>query len=232
MSTIYNTDKGQSVPGSEFYDSLGANYETAFGHDPGLHRFIDKVISFVPPQSRVLDVGSGTGTPVARTIASHGHHITGIDIAPSMIALSRAAVPSGTFEVANMLEYVPKEPLNAVINSLSLFQLSRAEMEVMCAKWATWLIPGGVVCICTIPAESVNPGREMYDKDGLCARGLQFRFMGQNIELMLMTKEGWKVMLERAGFEIVFTEEDLFVPPEEAKSDDEMHYYIVARKKE
>ena len=212
----------------ELFDSLGADYEKAFGHDQGLHKFIEKVLTLLPPCSKVLDVGCGTGNPVSSTLASNGHKVTGIDIAPSMVGLSRKAVPSGEFEVADMTKYVPKDKMNAIFNILCLFWLSRKGMEDMSKRWHEWLLPGGLVCICTFGAEDLNPTKEMYDEDGLCASGMEFFFMGHKAQLLLMTKEGWKRILETAGFEIVETMDDYFEPKGDTQA--EFHHSIIARK--
>ena len=218
-----------------FYDSLGAHYETAFGHDEGLIKFIQKALTYFKPSSKVLDVGCGTGTPVASMIAQQGHHVIGIDFAPKMIELSKKAVPSGTFEVASMLDYTPREPVDVVLNMLSLFTLSREELEgVMSRKWAEWLVPGGgLLCIGIIALDSLDVvAKELLDGDGLCARGIPAKFMGQDVEATAMTKEFWIRLVEGVGLEILHTEDDLFVPPVEAQSASEMHFYIIARKKE
>ena len=217
---------------ADLYNNLGANYESAFGHDEGLARFVQTFLTFFKPSSNVLDVGCGTGTPVASTVAQQGHHITGIDIAPSMIELSRKAVPSGTFEVANMLEYRPKEPINVILSIFSLFTLSREDLEgSMSRKWAEWLVPGGLLCLGIIALDSCQPPKELYDADLLCARKIPGRFMGQLVEVDLMAKKFWLRLLENVGFEILHTEDDFFEPPLEAKSDNETHFYIIARKK-
>jgi len=148
-----------------------------------------------------------------------------------MVGLSRKAVPSGDFEVADMFEYVPKEKVDVVFNSLSLFGFSRMEMEAISKKWTAWLLPGGLVCICMIAAEDCKQSREMYDEDWMCASGLQAMFIGHKVSLTLMTREGWKVMLEGAGCEIVETEMHVFELPAGAKSDPEPHYFVTARKK-
>ena len=225
------SSQGNAVPTSDFYDSVAAEYESAYGHSPGLLRFIHRSMSMFKPASKILDVGCGTGAPVATTLAREGHKITGIDITPSMIELSRAAVPDGDFEVADMLDYEPKEQMDVVLNSLSLFSLSKQQLEAMSRKWATWLVADGLLGIGTIAADSRAPAQELYSEDGLSAEGLKVLFMGNIVELTLMTKEGWKVILERVGFDIIHTEEHLFVPSAETKSEKEEQYFILARKK-
>jgi hypothetical protein len=50
------------------------------------------------------------------------------------------------------------------------------------------------------------------------------------VKITLFTRKGWKALLEENGFDIMDTKTELFVPPEEAKSDEEQHYYIIAKK--
>jgi len=216
---------------AEFYSSLGLKYEDAFGHDPGLLTFIHEALtSHLQPHSDVLDVGCGTGKPVASALAAAGHHVTGIDISPAMVELSRKAVPNGSFEVADMRDYVPKGRPNAVFNILSLFLLSREELEEMAGKWGSWLEVGDLLFICTIAAEDCEVQGGGYDADGRCARDIGFRFMGQQVKITLFTREGWNMLLGKRGFEVVSERTETFVPPKEAESDAESHCLIVARK--
>lgn len=224
-------NQGSVVPAGDFFDSVAADYEGAYGHSAGQLKFTRKLLSMLKPASKILDVGCGTGAPTATALAREGHKITGIDISPSMIELSRTAVPNGDFEVADMLEYAPKEQMDVVLNILNLFILSRQETEAMTQKWAKWVVTGGLLCIGTVAADWCNPAKESYSEDGLSAEGLRFRFMGNIAELTLMTEEGWRVILDRAGFDIIHTEEHFFAPPPEAQSDDENQYFIIARKK-
>jgi ubiquinone/menaquinone biosynthesis C-methylase UbiE len=43
------------------FDYLGKRYEDAFAESPNLHRFISEAAKKLPAQSKVLDVGCGTG---------------------------------------------------------------------------------------------------------------------------------------------------------------------------
>jgi 2-polyprenyl-3-methyl-5-hydroxy-6-metoxy-1,4-benzoquinol methylase len=79
-------------------------------------------------RANVLDVGCGTGKPVAMTLAAAGHSVTGIDISDIMIALSQKAVPSGRFHLLDVKEYEPPSgpPFDAVFNILCLFCAQQA----------------------------------------------------------------------------------------------------------
>lgn len=217
-------------PTSDFYDNLGMRYEDAFGHDVGLHHFVQKSLARLPANSAVLDIGSGTGKPTSSMIADSGRQLFGIDFSPVMIELSRKQVPSGSFELVNMLDYKPVRSYDAAFAIFSLFHFTRDEMTAMAAKWSRWIVPNGFIFIGTMVAEDFPTEPSMFDADGQCARGIEHTFMGKRIGNLLYTKHGWKTLLESVGFEVVETETSNFQAPEEAKCDVEPHYYIAARR--
>ncbi|KAF3920158.1 hypothetical protein AA313_de0203977 [Arthrobotrys entomopaga] len=217
-----------------WYSSLGEKYEATFGHDPGLQKFLQKVLKHLPPKSKVLDVGCGTGRPVASTLANAGHSVTGLDISEVMVDLSRKAVPNAQFHVADMRIYSPPDgsQFDAVLNILSLFSLKREEIESTAKRWTNWMPVGGLLCVGTVAAEDCHPETKGkgYDDDKWCARDIDFRFMGADIKIDLMTKLGWEKLLERCGFEIVETMSDLFEPVKESDCDPEHHYFLIAKR--
>jgi 2-polyprenyl-3-methyl-5-hydroxy-6-metoxy-1,4-benzoquinol methylase len=168
-------------------------------------------------------------------MAANGHRVHGIDLSPAMIELCRRQVPNGRFEAANMLEYNPTEIIDAdiIFTIFSLFCLGgRKETALMASKLYKWLKPNGILCLGTICAEDLRTTPEMYDIDGFCANDVTMTFMGSETLMTAFTKEGWKQVLREAGFEIFYTQIDLFVPRRtpDIASDHEMHYFIMARK--
>ena len=216
----------------QFWTDLGLKYEAAFRHDSALHNIIHKYLHDLPPTAHILDCGTGTGKPVAKAITDSGRHVHGIDRSAGMISLCRTGVPRGTFTVANMLDYAAADgSYEGAVASLSTFELSRAEMTTMAGHWFRWLRPGGRLLINTFAAEACSQATAAnYDADGECATRVEWIFMGNLVPITLFTKAGWKVLLETAGFEIVYTEDDLFHPRADARCDPEPHYYIIAEK--
>lgn len=215
----------------QYWSDLGLKYEATFGHDTGLQSALQEYLNRLPPLAVILECGCGTGQPVAKAIADSGRNVHGIDWSTGMVSLSRKAVPSGTFEVVNMLDYVPTVKFDGVVVSLSIFEISRKEITTMSHKWSQWLKPGGLLLINTFPAEDcVQVKAANYDADGACANEVEWKFMGKTLPITLFTRAGWKVLLEKAGFEIVHTKEDQCTPPEAANCDFEPRYYIIAKK--
>lgn len=229
-------------PLASVFSSLGIKYEEAYVREEGLARFLADLLQKLPPGARVLDLGCGTGKPVAATLAAAGHHVTGIDAADTMVALSREAVPppGGAFEVADMRTYDPPggpgPRFDAVLCILSLFGLTREEVEDLAGRWARWLRPGGLFGVCRIAAEDLHPPVESrggrWDEDGLCARDITVRFMGNEYKNTMLTREGWRVLLESKGFALEKTFTMRYTPPPDSGGEPEDHYFILARLKD
>lgn len=224
------------VPDTSFYPSvdLALQYEKGFGNNKGLISFLDRIIPLMPSGSQVLDAGCGTGKPVAVSLAAAGHLVTGIDISNAMISLSRKAIPNGSFHVVDMRAFIPPsgKQFDAILNILSLFVLTREEIESLMEKWSAWMKPGGILGICTIAAEDLDPESKggKYDDDGLCARGVQEQFMSRISEYTLFTRQGWNKMLTDRGFVVKETQMARHVPPPDADCGPEDHYFIIAEK--
>jgi trans-aconitate methyltransferase len=64
--------------------------------------WIDRFGHLLQPVATILDIGCGSGIPIASYIVGRGHAVTGVDGSPEMIALSRSNLPEEIAEVADM----------------------------------------------------------------------------------------------------------------------------------
>lgn len=223
----------------QFWSDLGMKYEEAYGEDEGLVKIVQKWLSYLPPASTVLECGCGTGKPIARTIADGGFHYHGIDLASGMVALCQKQVPEGKYQVVNMVEYVPKIQYDGAVASFSHFELTPEQHIKMARNWMEWIRPGGFLLLSTITGDvehggpkSWDPesgGAKSWDPESGCATGVDTTFMGNRILITVYTQEGWRKLLQDAGFELIHTQTDYFHPKENV-SPAEPRYYIIARK--
>lgn len=218
---------------TKFFNQIGPKYQEAYAHDEGVHRAVRGLLRLLPPDASVLDCGCGTGKPVAAMVAASGRRVHGIDRSERMVELSRRQVPGGTFDKADMLEYGPEDAsFSGIIAMLSLFELSRAELVAVADRFHRWLRPEGHLLMGVIGADdrAKDVKAEMWDADGLFARGIPTTFMGRLEFKNLFTKKGWDALLEGAGLKVLSAEVDVFKPPPDAGCDDEPHYFVIAKK--
>jgi 2-polyprenyl-3-methyl-5-hydroxy-6-metoxy-1,4-benzoquinol methylase len=218
-----------SISAERLFDELGPQYEDTYLHNPGLEEIISYTIKELSPKSPVLDVGCGTGKPVANHVARAGHKIHGIDISQEMVNIISSQV-IGRFEKADMTTFQPTMQYDAIFTIFSMFQLSHNQTYSMMSKYSEWLKTGGLLVLGTIPSTSLVDDRSLYDDSGKVIRHANLLFMGRRFLGTLHTKDGWRDLFQRAGFEIQLEKAFMFNPTPPYDKEIQDHYFIIARK--
>ena len=109
---------------------------------------LDRLQSRLAAGSDVLELGCGTGWPVAERLAD-SHHYLGLDVSTRMIELAEQKVPTGRFRVADMIEVdFPDRSFDAVIAFYSIIHVRRAAQPALFRRVRSWLKPGGWFVAC------------------------------------------------------------------------------------
>ncbi|PGH45261.1 Methyltransferase domain-containing protein [Micromonospora sediminicola] len=115
----------------------------------GEARMVD---ALVPPGSRILDAGCGTGR-VAAALAARGHNLVGVDADPTLVEAARADYPGPRFLVADLAELdLPgqgePEPFDAAVvaGNVMTFVAPGTEPAVL-ARIAAHVRPDGLVVV-------------------------------------------------------------------------------------
>ncbi len=152
------------------------------GHD-AYWRYRELFVSLLPPApARVLEIGCGEGR-VVRDLADRGFSVTGIDIAPSLVAAAEAADARCAFVVGDAAALpFPDAAFDVVVAYNSLVDVE--DMRAAVSEAGRVLRPGGHFCVC-VP----HPFSEAGDRDGI-----RFRFASRRYPL-----EAYSRALEDAG---------------------------------
>ncbi len=129
------------------YDLIAESYveqRNTFKSLPHLAR----LARLLPAGGTVLDIGCGGGVPVAAYLRGHGFKVQGIDLSERMIDLARQNVPGGTFAVRDMLDLTDGEfEVDGVVSFYSIFHTPRERHQELLTRFASFLLPGGVLLI-------------------------------------------------------------------------------------
>lgn len=105
---------------------------------------IQAFLSYLPPNSQVLDLGCGPGRD-AKYFVEKGHRVLGIDISSQMIAMARASVPEAEFLVSDIESLnLAAESLDAIWASASLLHVPKQTMPSVLAMLYHALKPASV----------------------------------------------------------------------------------------
>jgi SAM-dependent methyltransferase len=91
----------------------------------------DRFIAALPAGARVLDLGCGSGAPVALNMAACGLRVTGIDPSPRLIALCRERLPDHTWIVADMRSPPLCERFDGILAWDSFFHMNYEDQRRM-----------------------------------------------------------------------------------------------------
>ena len=64
--------------------------------------WMDRLTAGIPIGGTILDLGCGTGDPVARAFLQQGFRITGVDSSPNLVAIAKGRLPEAEWIVADM----------------------------------------------------------------------------------------------------------------------------------
>lgn len=200
---------------AELFDSLGKDYETAFAGLTAQREELAWLIDELPKHARVLDIGSGTGRPTAELLTAAGHTVSGYDVSPHMVEIARAQVPAATFEVADLRELsFPPDSWDAIVAFFPLLQLTRAEIDTALADFASWLAPGGLFLLATVPAD---------------VEDVEIDFMGRTATVSSYPQDVYRDKLAGVGLEVV-RERMVEFQPAHVTAGPEIDLFLVARK--
>jgi ubiquinone/menaquinone biosynthesis C-methylase UbiE len=210
---------------ASLYDSIGVKYEKAFADIPAQQKSLEWIISQLPGTGRkILDIGCGTGRPVAQILSSspHNHLVHGIDVSEEMLSAARQSVPSATFELIDVRNFEPEAAsFDAVTSYFALLvSISQNEIRETIKKVFDWLKPGGIFVLGTIPVDME------FEVD---------KWLGRRMLATSMSEEQYIAAFKQVGFDIEFSEVEVFIPKtvetgldEEDKGEPQL--YIYARK--
>ena len=95
--------------------------------------------SRIKANGKVLDIGCGTGRPIAQYLAAQGFAVTGIDVSKNMLAKALALnLPKATFLLCDFFDYQPMEKYDGIVafDSFFHFPLDRqAEIYRTVSAW-------------------------------------------------------------------------------------------------
>ncbi len=115
--------------------------------------WLDRFAAHVAPGGTVLDVGCGSGEPIAHYLSRAGFALTGIDASPSLIAMCRRRLPGADWLVADMRVLDLGRRFHGILAWDSFFHLAMDDQRAMFARFAAHALPGAPLLFTSGPAE-------------------------------------------------------------------------------
>jgi len=114
---------------------------------PVLGRLLERALGDLPPSPAVLDVGCGSGVPVAAWLVTRGCRVTGLDASAGLLELAARAVPAATLVLGDMRLVEPPDLYDAIVAWDSVFHVPRSDHAAVFGRFARWLRPHGALVL-------------------------------------------------------------------------------------
>ncbi|MBR9843761.1 MAG: class I SAM-dependent methyltransferase [Rhodobacteraceae bacterium] len=106
----------------------------------------------LPRPARLLDLGCGSGRPIAPFLLGQGHHLTGYDYSPEMIRLAQSHFPKtdwphADWHVADMRDPPESPRFDGILSWDGFFHLSPEEQRAALPRMSALLHPGGAMML-------------------------------------------------------------------------------------
>ena len=134
------------------YNAIASSWDVARHSFYGRERdYLDIFLEGLPVPSRILDLGCGTGRPMAEYILSRGHDVTGVDEASKLLGLAMRRFPQGNWIESRIEDFESTNHFAGVVCWDALFHIERSLHagvllrvgKVLCAGGRLMLTVGG-----------------------------------------------------------------------------------------
>jgi trans-aconitate methyltransferase len=128
--------------------------------------YLNLIVKAIPSSGSVLDLGCGTGEPIAQFFIDNGFKVIGVDGSKKMIELCKSRFPNEQWIVSDMREINLNQQFDVVLAWNSFFHLDQDSQRKMFQIFAIHLKPGGILAFTSGEEEdeiwSDNGGQMLY----------------------------------------------------------------------
>lgn len=137
----------------DVYQRHGATWARLRGDSLIEGAWLDRFCNLLSPLAHLLDIGCGPGQPIARELIRRGFRVTGVDGAPTMVALFKRNLPESAAYLADMRQLALGRRFSGLLAWDSFFHLSPNDQRAMFSRFRAHAEPGAPLMFTSGPAE-------------------------------------------------------------------------------
>lgn len=127
----------------ESYNLIAPQWDAARNAFFGRERvYLDAMLATAPAGSTILDMGCGTGRPMAEHIVAQGLRVLGVDQSEALLDIARSKLPGERWVLSTMEAFEPDQACHGALLWDSLFHVLRTDHEPILRKVVNALVPG------------------------------------------------------------------------------------------
>ena len=149
--------------------------------------WLDLFLTLIPAHPTLLDLGCGSGKPIADYLIQQGHTLIGVDSSDVMIAMAQKNFPKQTWVQADMRTVELDQKFNAILAWDSFFHLTPDDQRQIFAQFAQFSVTNTALMFTSGPMA----GEAMGD------------MFGDALYHASLSQDEYRVLLKQYGFNVV-----------------------------
>lgn len=149
--------------------------------------WLDRFLESIAPGGSILDIGCGSGEPMAGFFIRAGYRVHGVDSSQAMIALCKTRFPQSDWRVADMRTLALGQTFDGILAWDSFFHLTQDDQHRMFAIFRAHAAPGAALMFTSGTENGVAMGT----------------FGGEPLYHASLAPEEYRALLDAQGFEVV-----------------------------
>ena len=171
----------------DLYERHAATWDRVRGRNLFERDWLERFRALLPPAGSVLDIGCGSGEPIARFFIEAGHRLTGIDSSPAMITYCQDRFPHAAWNVADMRTLSLRQRFDGILAWDSFFHLGHDDQRKMFALFHAHANANAALMFTSGPAHGEAVGT----------------FEGESLYHASLSPDEYRALLAGNGFEVL-----------------------------
>lgn len=172
----------------DLYDRHAHDYVADRRHGDGSETaWLDRFGALLRRGSSVLDIGCGSGAPIAEYLVYKGFAVDGIDSSPTLIALCRERLPQRSWSVGDMRGLALERTFDGLLAWDSFFHLSHDDQRGMFPIFKRHASPRAALMFTSGPSHGEAIGS----------------YRGEPLYHASLAPEEYRALLKANGFQVV-----------------------------
>lgn len=220
MNNNTSIEKRESV--KRDYDAIADAYAEEFGKEYEDFDVISKFMSQLKPNSKILDLGGGTGK-LTDLFIKNGYNAICYDFSTEMMRKSKeyfGELPYILDDMLNITKHFKQGSIDGIIAFYSLFHIPREDIVDLFMEINKTLNKNGILCF----SVQLGDGEEFVDEPYLSDKGKNVLYMN------FFDTKFIDEILEKSGFEKVFETTKNEIGENELGNKNNKKIFIIARK--
>jgi len=171
------------------YDLIAAGFAEMRDSFYMEQKYIDLFLKELPPKSHILDVGCGSGYPIASYLIKNDTDVSGVDASRELLKIATTKCPEMHQIYGDVRTVEINQKFDGIIEWWCLFHLPKEDHEKMIARFASWLKKGGILEFTTGDHEYEGTSSAMLNQE------LAYYSLDPSLYEKYLLNNGFKILL-------------------------------------